>query len=1237
MKRAIRAACAVAIALAVAVLAMAPGALTAQAAEPLTLNPQAMWERFTYDGVRYAIGATMRDANGDNVYCIEAGIKDELSYERAEPIGDSPEARRIAWLTDRHRDDHDTTTQIAIGALIHDHFEATDRPLWQARRAALLAERPDVEARMNELWAQASAATPQRLEATFTLHPGSRSGVVRAIVRNGDGAPVSGVPFTIRLDGPAVFDANGAAEISGVSSDAEQPFAWTASGQGAVTARTTYDHAALRRLISRQDFASFGGQTSSDGDAVSFDVRREFQPTLRTEVTAKIIEPGSEVRDAVTSGVAPGDDWAPGTAIDADGYYFDGLNAADLANPVRPNDGESAKAFLARLAAMGRVPQAYGSARFDGDGQRVEVTAMTQPHGGEAYRARGGFGTWVWVVERDAQPQDVAGFLRGDVVTPFLEAAETNSVTHPVAVESTVTEHSAVVGSEISDRIAVSGFPDDHGSFAGDEAFGFGPDRATATVSVYWAGDRDDPSRIDDYRPQDASPPAEDEYHRLIGSWEYPAVNGEIRVGGGSPDAHGNAVTIVAEDPGWYVFVYAFAGDSRVRAVSSAYDDAWERVRVTPSVPPTPSLTTSVQPATVGVGESMRDAADIAGQVPQGAYVTFSAYAPVGFGEQAGDGMLLDEARVELDPAKANQTVLSPEARAWTNGYVQWKATLWSADGEVIDSHPLGIDGEVTEVVGAATLATRARELGAVNEPIWDEITVTPGTRDGRAVNVPQGSRVIVHLYRNTGDPAAGTLVATRAYELTDAQVRDANGADGLTFRAEGFSVAHAGEYFWVGVLEDRYGTELARGRYGEPSERTSVHRYATTVRNTTVARPLDRYESSRHSNADVLAVTAWERADGDVAAAPGRSAQSATMRWQLWRQSDGDVSEDRMVRQSDIMPMPDLPFDDDAGRLADAMSIESPDWSIDADWPEGTYYYRLHIIDANGDTVAYLPPRDPDESFDVVSLRTQTPRSRWFGAERVHDTVTLTGRFGEGMTYEAQLWRQGTSIGDRISDALAGSAAGSDEQVATTGRVTVAPGAGERTFDAPSMPAPAPGQYYWKVLLYDDARPDEPLVVDGSRLADESFVVLRVTTTASGGDAVPLDAFDTALIEGGAPEGSTIAFELFRVVGDDARDDESVAKLDPVPVEPGAERVESGRVTIEQAGDYYWRETLRDRDGTVLHVGAARVPDESVTASEAMPVTGMSPSVAVAFVLASLAACAGFAVLAASRRRTHR
>lgn len=351
---------------------------------------------------------------------------------------------------------------------------------------------------------------------------------------------------------------------------------------------------------------------------------------------------------------------------------------------------------------MGFRPSAYGEASFTAPGQRVDVRATAEPGGDAAYEAPrgGGFGTWVWAFEVEKLSDTARQYIGKDVVSGFLEYTETNSNRARVSVESTVTEHTGVVGSELSDTITVDGFPDDHGSFDGNVKLGIGADRAMAQVSVWWAGDPNDSAGDEAYRPQGETPPAEDSNHRLIGVWDYPAVNGRIRVGAGAPDAHGDPVHIVAESHGWYVFVWSFDGDDRVMPVSSAYDDAWERVRIWDVARPRkPALTTQVEPGIVRVDEPFRDTARIVGDVPEGAYVTFTAYEAVEEGAVPGmNGVLLDEARAEVDHTLFEQTIASPQVRSPKAGLVYWRASLRSRDGDVLVSHELGVEGETVTV-----------------------------------------------------------------------------------------------------------------------------------------------------------------------------------------------------------------------------------------------------------------------------------------------------------------------------------------------------------------------------------------------------------------------------------------------------------------------------------------------------------------------------------------------------------
>lgn len=214
-------------------------------------------------------------------------------------------------------------------------------------------------------------------------------------------------------------------------------------------------------MDSTQDMLAFDSMASTGGASTTFRVRKDFVPAVSTKVSEKVLDVASPVFDDVTSGVADADSyWVPDLELQARGYYFDGLDTGDVGNVITPNAQESADAFLARLATLGYEPVAYGKASFTGVGQQARVQAMTKPDDGAAYRTKqnSGFGTWVWVFRRSEQSKQAQEYLIGDWISPFMEATESNTSRRKLEVMSTVTEHSADIGAELSDTITVSGF-----------------------------------------------------------------------------------------------------------------------------------------------------------------------------------------------------------------------------------------------------------------------------------------------------------------------------------------------------------------------------------------------------------------------------------------------------------------------------------------------------------------------------------------------------------------------------------------------------------------------------------------------------------------------------------------------------------------------------------------------------------------------------------------------------------
>ncbi|MDF7663307.1 peptidase [Bifidobacterium sp. ESL0763] len=656
--------------------------------------------KYRIDGSSMHIGVISQDAQGRKYYCIEAGAPSNHDVNNVIGLPDSQEARRVSWLMGRYAQS-DQRTQAAIGVLTHDHFDH-NAAIWGQHRAIIMGQYPDLAGRADALWAEAGANTPTGADIQQAYVQGIRKGKLTVQIEDASGSPVAGVVFHARLNGPAVFD-TGSAETSGVSASQPIELNWKATGKGDVTASLTYERKTLDMVLSGQDYARIGNDESTDAGSITFKVRKDFKPGILSTVSSKIVNDGQPVRDELTSTLVGEDNyWVPDLKVTASGWYFAGLTPEQLRGAVTARQGEgAANAFLARLAADGHRPAAYGSADFTGPGQSVRATAVTEPGGSQQYRApSGGFGTWVWAFERDKQSAEAQDYLIGDSVAPFLEPNETNSNRFRLHVESSVTEHSASVGSELSDTITVSGFPDDHGSFQGNQSYGFRPDQPNAQVDVWWAGSTDDQQDDERFRPQGKVEPEEDGNHRLVGTWDFPARNGTIRVGAGASDAHGAPVNIAAQDHGWYVFVWRFTGDDRVKPAASDYDDAWERTRVEGFSPQEKAMiVTHVDKSEVNVGDTFHDVAKVTGDLPAGSRVEFTAYEPVAKGAPAGSGRKIMDARsVAVTSKHAGAKVSSPEVTADKTGEVYWKAAVVSPQGDVLASHDVGVPEETVSV-----------------------------------------------------------------------------------------------------------------------------------------------------------------------------------------------------------------------------------------------------------------------------------------------------------------------------------------------------------------------------------------------------------------------------------------------------------------------------------------------------------------------------------------------------------
>ena len=197
---------------------------------------------------------------------------------------------------------------------------------WQDYKKAALARYPDIGPLSERLWAEAAANAPVDATVVSTYRQGLREGVVDVNVENGEGGSISGIPYTVVLEGPAVFE-DGRRAVSGRSGDGPISHAWKAAGSGPVTASVHYDAAALERMGSSQDLVRYGGVSERTGTVATFSVRRDFTPSVATAVESTVVESGGRIVDEVTSGVSGGGSvWVTDLPLTATGWYFGDLH-----------------------------------------------------------------------------------------------------------------------------------------------------------------------------------------------------------------------------------------------------------------------------------------------------------------------------------------------------------------------------------------------------------------------------------------------------------------------------------------------------------------------------------------------------------------------------------------------------------------------------------------------------------------------------------------------------------------------------------------------------------------------------------------------------------------------------------------------------------------------------------------------------------------------------------------------
>lgn len=913
--------------------------------------------------------------NGNPVYCIQIGMPGVNVNSGTWSDATDQTSQTAAYMVDRNKGDMSNLTQAAVQYALHEHLD--QRPAWwndakQHNNGLVGGDWNTVAATAARLWKEAEDNLPSSLKASYQYTNAKRKGTINPEIKNGAGQYVSGVPYTITISGPAVFDANGQKKYSGVTTGQEQHIPWTATGNGNATYKISHKVSRAQKLSSpNQDL--FGPTDPSTRTAdVTFQVSKDFQPTVSTQVGSKIVPRGARVSDRVTSGIKQGDEWANGVNVTAKGYYYtlDARQANGLA-VLKQNGNEKTADYLNRVAKAYGNPVATADATFSGPGQTQAVTAKNADGTDYVNPQDGRIGTWVWVILKNEQTQP--DYITADYTDPFGQTTESDIHKAAPNHDSTVLEQYTGLNKDIMDTITIGGLPRDYGQFNTNQAYGFGGD-VKAKIRVWWAGSgTGDRTQDEKFKPNTQAEPAADANHRLLGEWEVPAGNGTYKVGGGKitfrQNNTGDAKIVVDRgvdikattnnESGYYVFIYDFPGSDRAAAFKSAYNDPWERSFVE-ETPHTVDLTSNVSTSEAGQGEEFYDVAHINGQVARGSYVTFTAYDAVPGSPNTAAPKKLDNYRVPVSNEQADASskkafdIISPKISTDTVGNVYWKVSLYNEQNELLASHALGIESETVKIIKPKITTQVTKSAVKPGEEFADKATITG--------KIGRGAYVTFDAYEPVpGDPDtnAGKLVDSARVNITDEQA-DKSGVADITVTSPKTKTDDAGAVYWKASLWSRNGALLATHDLGLPSETTFVQPGGIVTSN---AQKLGATGEQLYDEITVYDETsAEESADGQVHEGKsnsnphgviGRIPQHSTVTVEMYRQSTEDNGDQGMYKIAEktvtldtnqMTPIKEGQSGNRPGKLT--LKVTDPKFKTDK---AGMIYWKTTLKTSNG------------------------------------------------------------------------------------------------------------------------------------------------------------------------------------------------------------------------------------------------------------------------------------------------
>ena len=273
-----------------------------------------------------------------------------------------------------------------------------------------------------------------------------RSGRVDGVaLLSAAGTPQAGKPFTLTLEGPAVWDETGTNELRGTTGAQALSYGWTATGNGLVTYRASFGdvgRVTLTRMAfsgAVQEVLTYGNRSVGDPETVTgppteFEVVRDFQPEITTRVASTFVAKGEPLVDVVTAAAAAGDQWAT-------------VGGSPVALVAR---GTLYGPYASQPAESATVP---AGAPVVGSETLVFTGPSTQHSPGTLSATGSGYYTWVWEFDKEAQTPDVRPYVRASFAHSFGQVVETSIVPFSFQVRTEVADQVVEKGDRFVDRV----------------------------------------------------------------------------------------------------------------------------------------------------------------------------------------------------------------------------------------------------------------------------------------------------------------------------------------------------------------------------------------------------------------------------------------------------------------------------------------------------------------------------------------------------------------------------------------------------------------------------------------------------------------------------------------------------------------------------------------------------------------------------------------------------------------